>query len=533
MRRVRSWRPVALVFLGLALASGLSAAATTQVGYLAGGSVYVEAGRLDGIAEGDTLEVLRSGVRIARIRVAYVASHRSTGSVLGAPVAISVGDQVRYTPRPVEPGAAAGASDTSARAAPAATPETLLAALPPAPTPRLHGRVGAGFLTVSDLQSTSQLEQPALNLRLDGANLGGSPVDVGIDVRGRRTLRTPSFGAPSLEPQANVYRMSLAVHDASGLRRATVGRQSVPAFVGVSLFDGILLESSFGSWGAGLLGGAQPNPVTLGISTDIVEGGAYVGFRPRATAPVRWRFDAGGITSYQSGQPNRDFLFFQGVVQAPRLFASATQEVDINRGWKRAMGEPAVTPTSTFISARYQPVRPLALRLGFDNRRNVLLYRDHLTPEAEFDDRFRIGGWGGASLDVGRHLRVDGDIRVRGGAPAERSDTWSGGAEARALVPLAPVVRARASQNRSATTTSDLISLSLAVSPWGAARLEFTGGSRSATDRASGVTDDARWEAIDGDIAIVRRWYLHGSFEHDHGALENMRQVYTGLDWSF
>ena len=40
----------------------------------------------------------------------------------------------------------------------------------------------------------------------------------------------------------------------------------------------------------------------------------------------------------------------------------ATQEIDVNRGWKRTAGEPAVSPTSTFATLTVdRPTRSLSM----------------------------------------------------------------------------------------------------------------------------------------------------------------------------
>jgi hypothetical protein len=533
-----------LAVLALALSPGLAPAAETKVSYLAGGSVYLEAGRLDGLGEGDTLTVLRDGVAIARLRVTYLSSRRASCDTLAVSLLPKIGDRVRFIARAAARADSLGAvatrdslaaGDTASGPGGKASSRLMAAdsgAVVVRRPPPLRGRIGAQYLSTSGTAGTT-FSQPALDLRIDGTNVAGTQVDLAADVRGRRSSWTGAGGQTSTDRQARVYRSTLSMHDASGRRRLTVGRQSAAALSPVSLFDGALAEIGGERWSAGAFSGAQPWPATLQPSRAIVEYGGFMGLRRRDGARRRWQVDLGGVSSYQLGQPNRDFIFTQGLYQDSRFTVSGTQEADIARGWKRALGEPSFALTSSFATARLQVTRRLAWRAGFDNRRNVRLYRDRLTPESDFDDRYRIGAWSGASLDAWRHLRLDGDYRTRGGAPRDRSHTWSGSAEAYRVGPWNPRMRMRISQYRSDATTSDLVSLGLALEPWGGVRVEATGGTRSTTDVASGLDERVRWQDVDLDVALLRRWYLNGSWEQDRGGLESTRQGSVGLSWRF
>ncbi|HEY6866117.1 MAG TPA: hypothetical protein VI792_02605, partial [Candidatus Eisenbacteria bacterium] len=110
--------------LGWAAGEAIAATASTKVGYLAGGSVYVESGHLDGIREGDTLTVVRDGAVLGRLIVRYLSSHRASCDTLRVAAMPQVGDVVRFTPHAAAPDTLASAPVAAAGAAPAvpATP---------------------------------------------------------------------------------------------------------------------------------------------------------------------------------------------------------------------------------------------------------------------------------------------------------------------------------------------------------------------------------------------------------------------------
>lgn len=516
-----------LAALAAWLAGSEARAATARVTYLAGGSVYVDAGRLDGIGEGDTLVVLRGSVRVARVRASFLSSHRASCDTLEVSRPIQVGDAVEYRPKR----APADAAPLSAGAAP---DSSSLAPAPPArrgPRP-FRGRVGIRYLGVQSGAALGEFRQPGLDARLDATRLGGAPVDLAMDVRAHRSTWSGAGDTLALAAETRVYRLALDWHDRPGQRRLRIGRQSSGAFSSVSLFDGVLAEVGGERWSAGAFGGTQPHPLGLGLSSDIVEFGAYLGWRAPTGADRRWRVELGGVSSQQQGETNRDFLFAQGYFHRGRLSGSAAQEVDVNRGW-RAQNEAALAPTSTFLQSRWQVVEAVALRAGFDNRRNVRLYRDRLTPETDFDDRYRQGAWAGATVDLARHVRLDADYRGRGGGASERSHTWTGGLELYRLSAVNGLVRTRASRYRSDLATSDLVSFSLGLDPFAGFHVEASGGSRSTEDELGGAREQVRWEGVDLDLALALRWYLVGSYQHDHGDLEDMEQIQAGLSCRF
>jgi hypothetical protein len=534
--------------LGVRPATAASKAATTRVSYLAGGSVYLAAGRLEGLAEGDTLQAVSDGRVVAFLVVRYLSSHRAACDTLKAIAMPAVGDEVWYQARMLPPApsrdvlgadAAPLAADTVATVSP---PDSTvdgaggreLVAVPDArPTVRrvgrVRGRIGARYLVV-DPGAGAGYSQPALDLKLDGANLGGMPLDVGADVRSRRTYH----GAPGVadDGQARVYRMSATYHDAPNHRRLTVGRQLSTSLAAVNLFDGALIEYAGPRWGGGLFSGAQPDPLTWEISGDIIQHGGFVGMRGRQGAR-RWSATTGGIASFDHGQVNRQFAFVAGSYLDPRLSLSLAEELDLNSSWKRALGEPAISLTSTFASAHAQLTRTVSMNAGYDNRRNVRLYRDRLTPETEFDDRYREGAWLGSSVDMLGHLRVGADGRWSGGGTGGDYRTWSVNTEASRLPWLQTDVRWRSTRFSGTTARGWLHSAGVAVRPRGQTRIELNAGERTSEDGLALIRTRLRWEGVDLDVGLAGRWYLLLSGERDYGDGMDSVQGNASLSWMF
>ncbi len=524
-----------------------------RVSYLAGASVYVDAGRAEGLREGDSLTVVRGGKPIAWLRASFLSSHRASCDTLGTLAPVQVGDVARFVPS--LPGLVDAGRDSNAVAPGAARAIATPPAGPPvpgpapgvppgiaasvAPAPRvargggpLRGRLGARFLTVQS-DGGNRLTQPAFDLRLDGVSLGGAPVDLAVDFRGRRVTQSGPGRTPSNRDRGLFYSLALATHDAGGHYRLTVGRQLSPALAPVNLFDGALVERRGARWNAGLFSGTQPEPLRLGLSGAIVQGGGYVEWHQPPGAARRWTVSSGAISSYDHGNTNRDFGFLQGYYLDRAVSATLSQEVDVNRGWKRERGQPSLQATGTFLTTNVRVGSALSLRAGFDTRRNVWLYRDRTTPENLFDDRYRQGGWGGAMLDVAHHFRLTGDARTSSIAGARRQDGWTGGLEGYRFTPLNLALRARYSRFTGGGQENSLASFGAGLDPLGRVHLEMTGGQRTTRDALAGAGERSQWLGADLDVMLPGRAYANASFENDTGGLGASRQAYFGLSWRF
>jgi hypothetical protein len=522
-------RPLAIAGLVALIVPALALAGGSRVTYLTGASVYVDAGHSEGLSAGDTVTVLRDGARIALVRVNVASNHRSSCDTLWTNAALAVGDSVIFHESGASPASpAVAAAPAPLTPAPVATAASITRK---SETARLRGRVGARWLSVNT-PGGGKFQQPALDLRADATSYADGRVDFSLDMRNRRTTRSFA-GTGSVSDQfARVYRASLTVHGMGDpRRRLTLGRQISPTLAAISLFDGALLQTGNDHHSFGLFSGTQPDPERYSFSGDIMQTGAFVEFHQPPVSARHWSVSMGGVTSQEKGQPNRDFFFAQSSWFSGGTYASLSQEVDINRGWKRALGAPVLSPTSTFATLRVPVTKWLSADAGFDNRHNVRLYRDRLTPETQFDDTYRQGAWGGAQLALGPHLRLNGEGRQ--GSGGDPMHSWSSGAEVQRLTPWNVAVRGRASGLTSLSLESKLYSGSLSCEPRQGLRLDFTSGQRTARNPAIGLDDTETWQSLDGDMSLWRRAYMNAGFERDHSASGNTTQLQAGIAWRF
>lgn len=546
--RTRAWCLIVMLACSAAIhpggavaqtAAGATAAQTPargafRINYLTGSSAYINAGTADSVQAGDSIQVVRDGEPIALMRVAFVSSQRAVCDTVWTKAALAVGDHFVLGNGRAAPRAVVGVSDGAA--APAADSSAALAT--PAPprkrdpnAPRLRGRVGARWLSV-DASGSSHFQQPALDVKLDATNAIAGHLDVSLDMRTRRTTRSFTGIADQTQFLARVHRAEVTVRSLDANRRATLGRQTSPTLAAISLFDGALFEWGNGRQSVGVFGGTQPAPVGLRLAKDIVESGVYAEWHQQPLATQRWSVSAGGVTSQDHGQPNRDFLFAQSWWFSKEFNASIAQEADVNRGWKRSAGEAALALTSTFATLRV-PVREwLAFSGGYDSRRSVRLYRDRLTPETQFDDAYRQGAWYGAQSSIRSHVRLT--LEGRNTAGGSSAHSWSSSGELYRFAPLHTTLRVRASQYSGSSLKSTLRSGSLGFDPLPLSHIELSGGVRSTDNPMLASADREYWQTIDCDVTLGHRWYVNGGWERDYGgSAGDTRQLQAGLSWRF
>lgn len=493
----------------------------TAVSYLTGTTVYIDAGTLAGLAPGMPAEVVRGGTVIAELRVEHVSSRRASCSVVRSSGDVVVGDSVRFRARQRAPDSAA---------APA-----VLARTRRGTGGALRGRVGVRYFS-TDVSGAGgrAIQQPAIDARLDGQQLGGTPLGVTLDVRANRTtvrgsVATTSGGSAS----TRVYQAALHTDGTAIPGRLTIGRQFSTALPPVGLFDGVSAELSGRRAATGFLAGSQPDPASFGLSGAIREFGAWGRLHNAAGAGTLWSLTSGLVGSYARDTVNREFLYLQATVVNRAVSLYAAQEVDLNRGWKAEAEPSRTTFTSTVATARVALGDVLSLSGGYDGRRSIRLYRDFLRPDIEFDDSFRRGVWAGAQATLGR-ASASFDRRASRGGLAGDAESWTATARVSRLTSLGVGARVRLTRHAGQLLEGELRSAAIEVQPADRFRLEVNAGRRSDLRPLQGTPpSQLDWVGADFDTGIGRQWYLTLSTYRERSSDGRLLQHFLSLTWRF
>lgn len=527
------WLSVAIglgvIVVVASIASPVRADATgdsTRVTFVAGGSIYVNAGAAQKIAVGDTLERLRDGRRVGLLLVTAISQQRSVCVAVGEGDPPSIGDRVRGPlggPRASAAGTSAAAPSNPAPE-PAAEPAVEASSGAGGRSRWLRGRAAVRWLSTSGLGA--ELVRPMLDLYVTGMRERG-PLDVVLDLRAHRT-RLTGDGVVQQEMLARVYRASVGTHAMGPGPFVVAGRQFGPGVV--SLFDGLSVGWNTARWAASLYGGSEPEPLRMGFSNDVVHTGAYLEARHLASSSVAWNARVGVAASYDEGHANRSFAFVQSFWRNDRVTVQAQQEVDVAPAWRRESGAAPWDATNTFATLTVVALPWLDVHGGYDARHSVRLWRDRETPETEFDDQAREGGWVGATAGR-RDLRVAGEVRTVGGG-GQDDLSWSGELSWSPRVAWAPGARSRYATYRTEFSQSQLTALTLSVNPpWGL-HLEGSGGRRVYDDGISGQVGTDWYEGV-VEWSPGSRWFVHGAWTVEQSEPERMTEALGGMSMRF
>jgi hypothetical protein len=480
--------------------------------------VYLDAGTKHGLKIGTHLEVTRGSTFVAELVVEYVSSTRASCRVARSTLPIAVGDSARYE------AAATVESQMIAATVPAGRTTRRSTVRP------VRGRLGFRYLRADPgLGPASVVVRPAFDVRADGHRMNGTPLGITLDVRAYRDRHALSDANVT-----RVYQAAVEVSPPRGGTRLAFGRQFSTALTPIGIFDGVAIDVDRSRWSVGALGGSQPEPVRFGLSGDIREYGAYVQMHNERNTAPSWSATLGAIGSYAHGEIDREFAYLQSTFTAPRLSLYAAQELDVNRGWKNDAEASSVVPTSTFAMMRVSLTSDFQLNVGYDSRRNVRLYRDFLTPEIEFDDSFRRGAWGGASLTALGHVRLSADARRSSGGSAGASESYTGLLSVYRLTPLQLGVRGRMTSFTGSLSRGALASAAVEVTPFGSLHVEGTTGlRRDQTPTDSTTSPGVRWNEVSADIGIGRSVYILVSGYRESGPGIRSSQAYVALSYRF
>ena len=534
-------RPSFIVAMALGLCaalSGVASARSYRITYLTSATAYIDAGQEDGVAVGGRIDVVRDGVLIATLKVTDVSSHRASCAVETVTAAPVVGDEVQFVRAP-QP------ADSPPAVAPGALMPAVAAEEATAPIDKRHeswasanglkGRIGIQYLGVFDQSGYGgDISRPSFDVRVEGRRVGGSAFDVEVDARARHTYQVIADGSEYNDAEARVYRLNAAWRSQGDRVRVAVGRQFSSALSTISTFDGVVAEINGARYSGGVFAGTQPAPIDYSWSPDIQEYGAFLRVRSAPRSSLRWEGVLAGVGSYQDGHINREYVPVLGRFMSGTVSLTLLQEIDYYRGWRENAEGDTYGFTSTFASARWRATKTVDLDAGYDNRRNVLLYDDYLTPETAFDAAYREGVWGGVSMNLAERYRFGATVRNNSGGSAGDAASYTLTASANRLSPANLNLRLRMTRYDNERTDGWMFTTGAGWAPDARWSLELYGGFRGEYGKSIATPDvTTSWFGAEVDVSLVQGWYLNMSGENSSSGDDAYNQVYTSLSWRF
>ncbi len=163
------------------------------------------------------------------------------------------------------------------------------------------------------------------------------------------------------------------------------------------------------------------------------------------------------------------------------------------------------------------------------------LYRDLVTPEEVFDDRFRQGYWGSATVTIAKKLRIGGDLRANrvSGADSLNTTAFSVTASADGVTHAGFGFRFRGTRYTVPLRGAGrLVSGALRFAPASLGALELSGGFRAEQD----TTQDRFWGGLSAELFVRRSWFFLLTFTREwgrNGLTPTTDLLYGGLSYRF
>jgi hypothetical protein len=414
------------------------AAPSVRVKYRSATTVYLEAGRAEGLATGDRLGVQSGETTVAELEVIYVAEHSASCRVLSESRTVRAGDVavvLRRAPREAAPGPTAPQAQPTPKPAAAPAPAPASADKPEPPWARLRGGASIGYYQAWD-NSASDLgfRQTTGRLDLTLSEIRGQPLTFTVRLRGRRDVRSRavSFRTPETEGADRLYEMALRYEPPSDRCSLEVGRVGVSRFVGIGYLDGLIGRfRAARSVVGGAFFGKRAEPEGFGFEGSGSKYGAFVQIAPARRWASSYEVQLAAVRELEANEVSREYVSLEVRLRSRRAWLFQHAELDVNRGWRQELTGKSTQLSNVSVSGNLRLSASSTAFLSYDGLRNYRYYQNRDVPEAIFDDLLRQGLRAGLNVSgrSGLGLAANVGVRLREADPArpelEKANAYS------------------------------------------------------------------------------------------------------------
>ena len=383
------------------------------VTYCSSTAFYIDAGRVRGLAAGDTVTAI--GKSASPVRGIILAVSSSSSSVVMAPQSAhpAVGDSafvvkdVLVEDNP-PPAISPAGSPPAARTTPVEK--------------NVSGRIALQYGASGRLGASMDFNQPAVLMRIEAARLFGTGITFAMYGRTYYDL-AKRFSYFSLGPRFAVraYELSLSDDDGHSLFGWSAGRMVSRYVGGIGAVDGAQAVVHTGDWTLGGVAGAQPNYSNSGVDPAQSKFALFARYRWGGevfkTSDVTFAY---GQQLYK-GHLDRDFLYVQTFLRlGSDLFFSSSSDVDLHV-LHNGVPSRRLSLTNTFATVSYAPLAWLSVNAGYDASRLVYLFESMRSIADTLLDKTLKEGWRGSvyfHLPQGMTLGFQGNFRLPSGGQA-------------------------------------------------------------------------------------------------------------------
>ncbi len=423
---------LALLLLCLVAVSEAQEAALStpsiHVAYVSDSGIYLDAGKVQGIAVGARVQVMRNGEQVAELEVDFTADHSASCSILTSLRQIEQGDEVLVpglvrasgATSPQQAGTSPGALSPPRQAAgrqgskgstpdlsvadnaaqrgieqvtAPARPEPTVAQfavqsnppvklLPKLPWARTSGSLTFGYQQIEDSQVASRsTQQTTARLSLRLRDLGGRPYSFTARLRARE--RQTSRGSDRSD---RLSEFVLRYEKPGGRLSWRLGRQRGGT---IGYIDGALAEFRLSeNFFVGGFAGSTPVLESLSFESSGPKYGGFMRYSSKDSASGRVaEVMVAGIGEYEDGDINREYVTMQTRFgNGARWTLYQRAEIDLNRGWRQELAESSFQLSNLSLLGSFRFVDSVRMTLSYNSSQRFRTAGTRFVPAQFFSD---------------------------------------------------------------------------------------------------------------------------------------------------
>ncbi len=548
------------VCAGLALLAALSSATRAQgspalsVRYRSVDTIYLDSGRAMGLAVGDQLEVVRQGRVIAELEVTFVAEHSASCRLLVEHESVTAGDEVvgmRAVGDSEREPAGEVATALDSAPGPSPSPEEMPVAggqpesfvtEPRRPSTRVDGSIAFELESFTDDSGAGlDFQRTQLRLNLKVRDIGGTPLQMRIRVRGQENRRARNFsdGAPENESRNRLYEAALLWAPRDSRFKLQAGRIGTSPFVSIGYLDGVVGQVRLTrGFDLGAFFGSQPRLDEITFESLGQKFGGYARFSAKPQGPASgFQLYLAGIREQGKEDVSRDYVAVEThYTPGGRWSIFQRAEVDLNQGWRGDVSDSSAQLSLFSLTVNARLSAASRFSISYDRNERYRTEDTRHIPDELFDELARQGLRARLSFGKPRGLQfsLHGGVRHRDDGEDE---TYSFG-----FGLLHPNVA-----SWGLTLGGDVLGYSnrytdgyvvrgrAAKRMRGGHQLTLSLGGRLSQDNRFGEFEDRStyWARLGGWAELPRGFYAYGDYEYNAGDDLEGPRLLGGVGWRF
>ena len=402
------------------------------VSFISSGTIYLDAGRGKGLAQGDTVTFRHGSLSRSRGVIIAVSSSSSAVHLLDpgagpATSSVAVGDSaqvakviaLQVSAPPIQP-------VRSSRQSEPRLDQIVKGPVGPSNN-NVSGRVALQYAQAGIPGASPDFSQPSVYTRLNVSRLFGTGMNLSFFARTYgNTARSASEEGGKY--RFRVYDLSLSYDDPNTLVGWNAGRVTSFYMGGLGQVDGAQVYVKSGRFAVGALAGFQPDYRTSGVETQQQKGALFVHYGWKGEQFSRWDATVAYGRQWYEGKLDRDFLYVQNTARLGLdLFLYQSTEIDLHV-MEGGVQTNKFQLTNTYATLSYMPLSWLSASAGFDATRNIYLFESMKSfPDTLFDRTLREGYRGSLSFRVPFNITLSATGRYRPPSGLERRSRSLGG----------------------------------------------------------------------------------------------------------